>query len=164
MRSPEESSRHDGLGASDGIAIGRSVCIEHRAYDVTRFDLEPGTEERELERFRRSVDRAQEEIRETGHRVREQLGNELAAIFEAHSLFLTDRLFLERIEERIRTEGVNAEWAVHRTATDLGERFADLESTYLGERGEDLQDVSRYLLRSLQEQDHRDLSDIDGLK
>jgi phosphotransferase system enzyme I (PtsI) len=156
------TARFEGLGASAGIAIGHAVCIENRVYTVSRFPLEPGTEERELERFRRSVDRAQEEIRETGHRVREQLGNELAAIFEAHSLFLADRLFLERIEERIVEEGVNAEWAVHRIAAELGERFAALESPHLRERAEDLQDVSRYLLRSLQDQEHRDLSEVDG--
>jgi len=148
-------STHHGLGAADGIAVGRALLVESESSTVHRFELETGTEAAELERFRAAVDRAQEEIRETGHRVRQQLGNELAAIFEAHSLFLADRLFLDRIEERIRTRQINAEWAVYRTAAELGERFAAFESPHLRERSEDLQDVSRYLLRSLQEVSHR---------
>ncbi len=150
-----------GQGISDGVAIGSAVRIES-GVGLYRLPLPDGEVQQEIERFRRAVEGAQAEIAATSARARSQLGEELAEIFEAHSLFLADRRFLGRIEERIREEKVNAEWAVHRIAEELGESFAGLDSTHLRERAEDLQDVSRYLLRSLQGLPHLEISEVEG--
>lgn len=152
----------EGLGVSEGVAIGRAVCVESGVLEVYRLPLPEGEVDEEIGRFLAAVNRAQEEIHATRVKVRERLGDELAAIFDAHMLFLADSLFLDRIVERIRSEQVNAEWAVHRTAEELGDRFAGLESPHLRERAEDLQDVSRYLLRSLQGVSHHDISEVQG--
>ena len=92
----------------------------------------------------------------------EDLGNDLAAIFDAHVLLLSDAKFLGRVEERIRSQQVNAEWAVHKTAEELDDRFAHMDDAYLRERSEDLTDVSRHLLRSLQGIAHHELSGAAG--
>jgi phosphotransferase system enzyme I (PtsI) len=84
-------------------------------------------------------------------------------VFDAHALLLTDRALLERIERRIRDKKVNAEWAVHRTGQELGERFQAIDAPHLRERYEDLRDVTRYLLRCLQGLDHHhDISEVEG--
>jgi phosphoenolpyruvate-protein phosphotransferase (PTS system enzyme I) len=151
-----------GLGVSPGIAIGRAVCIETRVVEVYRYPLAPEEIGSEVERFRAATRHTQEEIRRIREKVRRKLGDELAAVFEAHALFLDDPTFLERIVERIRSEHVNAEWAVHRTAEEMGKQFAAIEDSYLRERREDLTDVARQLLRSLQGISHHDLSEIEG--
>lgn len=151
-----------GLGVSRGIAIGRAVCVRRCEGEVYRIPLPESDVEREVERFRASVASAQGELHELALKVRRQLGDELAEIFEAHALFLADARFLQRIEERIRGESINAEWAVFRTAEELEQRFADLDSPHLRERAQDLQDVSRYLLRSLQGIAHHEISEVGG--
>ncbi|HEX9944060.1 MAG TPA: phosphoenolpyruvate--protein phosphotransferase [Thermoanaerobaculia bacterium] len=149
-----------GLGVSDGIAIGRAVCIETRGPDVFRLHVSEDQVEDEVARLRAGAQHARSELQRLRARAEEDLGNDLAAIFDAHVLLLSDPKFLGRVEERIRTHHVNAEWAVHKTAEELDDRFAHMDNTYIKERSEDLTDVSRHLLRSLQGIAHHDLSEI----
>ncbi len=149
-----------GMGVSQGIAIGRAVCISTRVSEIYRFTLDESAVEAEIERFRSALQHAQSELQRIRCRADEHLGNELAAIFDAHVLLLSDRSFIERIEDRIRTIRVNAEWAVHKIAEELDDRFSKIDDSYLRERSEDLTDVSRHLLRSLQGLSQHHLSKV----
>src|SRR5688572_20038261 len=104
--------------------------------------------------------RSRTELQRTRDKASEDLGNDLAAIFDAHVLLLSDPHFLGRVEERIRKNQVNAEWAVKKTAEELDECFAHIDDSYIRERSEDLTDVSRHLLRSLQGISHHELSEL----
>src|SRR5919106_129473 len=149
-----------GMGVSGGIAIGRAVVIETRGPDIFRIHL-PETEiEAEVERLHEGARRARAELQRTRAKASEDLGNDLAAIFDAHVLLLSDTNFLGRVENRIRTHLINAEWAVHKTAEELDNLFAHMDDAYLRERSEDLTDVSRHLLRSLQGISHHELSEL----
>jgi phosphotransferase system enzyme I (PtsI) len=148
-----------GMGVSGGIAIGRAICIETRA-DILRLHVPESQLDKEVARLRDGALHARGELQRLRTRAEEDLGSDLAAIFDAHVLLLSDAKFLGRVEERIRTHQVNAEWAVHKTAEELDERFAQMGDSYIRERSEDLTDVSRHLLRSLQGLSHHDLSEL----
>jgi phosphotransferase system enzyme I (PtsI) len=150
------------FAASSGIAIGRAVVIANRALEVFRIPLPADEIEDELARFRAACIATQQQIHRTRARASELFGQDLAAIFDAHSLLLADRSFLQQIEGRIRVDHVNAEWAVHETTREVGKRFEALETDYLRERGEDLEDVGRQLLRTLQGLAHHDISEVEG--
>lgn len=161
------SSSHDdrmqvlrGIGVSPGIAIGRAVSIETRTGEVYRFTLPEAEVEAEVARLHEAVEHAQKELRRIREKAGTELGKELAGIFDAHLLLMKDSGFLGRIEDRIRGKRVNAEWAVQKTAAELDERFAQIDDQYLRGRSEDLTDVSRHILRSLQGIDHHELSEI----
>jgi phosphotransferase system enzyme I (PtsI) len=149
-----------GMGVSGGIAIGRAAVIETRVPDVFRLALQPDQVDGEVRRLVEAANHARQELERTRDKVGKDFGNELAAIFDAHVMLLTDRQFIGRIEERIRTQKVNAEWAVHKTAEELNERFARMGDDYLRERGADVADVSRHLLHSLQGISHHDFSEM----
>jgi phosphotransferase system enzyme I (PtsI) len=149
-----------GMGVSDGIAIGRAVCIETRGPDIFRFHIPEDQVETEVARLHEGALHAKSELGRIRARAEEDLGDDLAAIFDAHVLLLSDRAFLGRVEQRIRTQHVNAEWAVHKTAEELDNRFARMDDAYMREKSEDLTDVSRHLLRSLQGIHHHDLSEM----
>ena len=149
-----------GMGVSGGIAIGRTVVIETRGPDIFRLHLREEQVEAEVARLREAVQHARAELLRIRDRAGEDLGNDLAAIFDAHVLLLSDPHFQGRVEQRIRTNRVNAEWAVHKTAEELDSRFAHMNDVYIRERSEDLTDISRHLLRSLQGISHRELSDL----
>ncbi|HEY2737242.1 MAG TPA: phosphoenolpyruvate--protein phosphotransferase [Thermoanaerobaculia bacterium] len=149
-----------GLGVSGGIAIGRAVVIETRGPDIFRIHLLPEHLEGEVARLHKGASHARSELQRTRTKAGETLGSDLAAIFDAHVLLLSDTRFLGRVEERIRTQQVNAEWAVHKTAEELDDLFSQMDDAYLRERSEDLTDVSRHLLRSLQGIAHHDLSEV----
>ncbi len=149
-----------GMGVSDGIAIGRAVVIETRGPEVYRLHIPEEQVEGEVARLREGAQHAKGELKRIRARAEEDLGNDLAAIFDAHVMLLSDANFLGRVEERIRTHHVNAEWAVAKTAEELDDRFARMDDSYLRERSEDLTDVGRHLLRSLQGIAHHDLSEL----
>ncbi len=140
----------EGLAASPGAAIGRAVCIESQPVEVYRFPIPASAVDNEVERFYDAVRVAQDDLTRTRSKASLELGDELAAIFDAQSLLLADPSLLSRIEERIRDERVNAEWAIHKVAEELMAQFERLEDARFQERGDDLRDVTRNLLRALQ--------------
>jgi phosphotransferase system enzyme I (PtsI) len=149
-----------GMGVAGGIAIGRAVVLETRGPEVFRLHVVEGQVDAEVARLHSGAIHARGELQRLRARAEEDLGNDLAAIFDAHVLLLSDAKFLGRVEERIRTQQVNAEWAVHKTAEELDARFANMDDPYIRERSEDLTDVSRHLLRSLQGIAHHDISEL----
>jgi phosphotransferase system enzyme I (PtsI) len=151
-----------GFAASSGIAIGRAVVIANRALEVFRIPIAEDAIEAEMARFRAACHATQQQIHRTRARAGDLFGQELAAIFDAHSLLLSDRAYLQQIEGRIRADRVNAEWAVHETTREVTRRFAGLDTDYLRERGEDLEDVGRQLLRTLQGLSHHEISEVEG--
>ena len=68
-------------------------------------------------------------------------GSELAPLFDAQLLMLDDPMLLGRAEALVRTERVNAEWAVQRAFEEVEEVFDAIEDPYLRERKGDVADV-----------------------
>jgi phosphotransferase system enzyme I (PtsI) len=149
-----------GMGVSSGVAIGRAVIVETRAQDVFRVPVQEDQVDAEVARLMEAVEHARRDLENTRGEVGEDLGSDLAGIFDAHLLLLGDYKFLGRVEERIRSQKVNAEWAVHKTAEELDQRFAQMDNAYLRERGADMTDVTRHLLRSLQGTSHRETGEL----
>ena len=150
-----------GMGVSAGIAIGRAVSISTRVGEVFRIPIPEEDVEAEVERFEEAVRQARAELGKTRARASEKVGDELAAIFDAHVLLLADPGFLGRVVDRIRSRRVNAEWAVSKIAEEIDEQFAHIDDSYLRERSEDVSDVSRHILRALQGISHHELSEIE---
>ncbi|MCB1034036.1 MAG: phosphoenolpyruvate--protein phosphotransferase, partial [Acidobacteria bacterium] len=153
----------DGLGVSQGIAIGRAVCVENHFDEVYRIPLPLDRLDDEVKRLEEAVQQAEQELckvhrGKTAKRLREEIGG----ILEAHVLLLKDRTLLDRVEQRIRDEHVNAEWAVHRTTVELADQFESISDDYLRGRSQDLLDVGYYLLRALQGVSHHELSEVGG--
>ena len=138
-----------GAAAAPGVAIGPAVCLRGHGVQVLRVPIRGRDLDREVDRFGAAVRTVEAELEATESRIAETYGSDLASIFHAHSVILRDSSFARRIDRTIREDRVNAEWAVRTVAEDLGEKFAQLRSQHLRERGEDLRDVTRYLLRAL---------------
>lgn len=140
-----------GIPVSPGIAVGRAVVWIGRPDSTPRRELDADEVPVELERLRLAVEAAIREIGEMAGQVEARLGKEYAAIFQAHALFLRDPSFLGPVERKVRTEKVNAEWAVEVVADALAARLRDLPDKDLALRASDLDDVAAILKRSLGE-------------
>ncbi len=160
MGEPRETTVVRGLGVAEGIAIGRAVCIAGRAAEVFRLPVDDGEIDGEIARLTEAVERAQHELDTMREKAGRELGEELAEIFDAHTLMLDDRAFLGRIEQCIREDKVNAEWAVHTTTEALERRFEALESPDHKARIEDLLDVAQYLQTFLAGGDRSPLEEL----
>lgn len=102
-----------------------------------------------MERFRSALEQSKAELKTIQSHARESLGADKAAIFEAHLLVLSDPELLTPIEDKIRTDKVNAEVALKETADMFVEMFEQLESDYMKERAADIRDVTKRVLSHL---------------
>lgn len=150
-----------GLGVSPGIAIGEPVVHETRQIATLRITIPETEVEREIGRFRAAVTATVERIRENADRALQQMGEEYATIFEAHQLIASDPSLVGPIEAIIRSEQVNAEWAVDRVVGELVRKFEALTDDYLSERKLDVLDVATQILHALHGLDLRQLESLD---
>jgi phosphotransferase system enzyme I (PtsI) len=137
-----------GIGVSPGVAVGRAVVLTQRSQAV-RFPIPPERVEREAAALEAARERSRQQLQDIRDRVAQARGNELAALFDAQVLMLDDPLFVGRALDIIRTERVNAAWAVHRAYEELVAVFASVEDPYLRERETDIADVAGRLRLNL---------------
>ncbi len=153
--------RLTGLGVSPGIAVGEPVVQENRPIAVLRIPLSSTNVEEEIERFLAAVEETVAQILKNRDRAASQMGEEYAAIFEAHHLIASDSSFVDPVCEVIRSERVNAEWAVDQVVGRLVKRLEALPDQYLSERKLDVLDVGSQILRSIQGRSPAKLENLD---
>jgi len=141
-------TRLTGRGVSPGVAIGRALVAVREARQV-RYRLASGRVDRERQRLRGARDRTRQELEEISQRVARTVGPAQAAIFAAQLLMLDDPLLTRRADELIRTERINADWALERAIEELHDLFAREGDAWLRERAGDLTDVGGRLQRNL---------------
>ena len=147
MKSSERIIR--GVVAAPGITTGHAV----RAFDPTfisfNFKLRSDQVRPEMDRFRESVDKSRRQLRRMQVQLKKRSGPESSFLIDAHLLILQDKLFVDRIVEKIENEQINAEWAIQQVSDELFEAYDRLQDEYLRERRGDLDDIVRRLLHNL---------------
>src|SRR5690349_6697857 len=132
-----------GVVASAGVTSGHAV----RAFDpeFISFNYKLGFDHvaHEAERFKQSVERSRRQLRRMQDQLKKRSGPESSFLIDAHLLILQDKLFVDRIDEKIHKEQINVEWAIQQVSDELFEAYDELEDEYLRERRGDLDDIVR---------------------
>lgn len=149
----------NGKIAFGGIAIGKIKEVFKENNVVRRVKIDDT--QAEISRFRAAKDQATEELKALYDKAVKEVGEASAAIFEVHQMMLEDDDYLEAIQNTIRTEQVNAEYAVATTGDNFAEMFASMDDDYMKARSADIKDISERLVRNLSGQEDTDLSSID---
>ncbi|MFN0085732.1 MAG: phosphoenolpyruvate--protein phosphotransferase [Blastocatellia bacterium] len=152
--------RFDGIGACPGVAIGRAFLVDDPRGRFVRMFIPVQQVESEIDRFRGAVDKAKQQVREAMERVRAALGAEREYILESHLLMLEDNSLWKKVEEMIRENKTNAEWAIKAVTDQLLEVYAQITDDYLRERGSDIEDVTYRLIKTLSGSKTRDLNEL----
>jgi phosphotransferase system enzyme I (PtsI) len=142
--------RWRGVAVSEGLALGRVLRIHTGGrQNIYRAALEADDLKREVRRFRAAVRLSRRQLLAIKRRAEVALGAEHAYIFDAQLLMLEDRKLLDEVEDYIRQEHANAEWAVKVASDKLLAVYAEIKDDYLRERSSDIEDVTRRLLVAL---------------
>ena len=131
--------RLKGIGVSPGVVAGRAVLLIHRA-QVLRYQIAASKVDNELSRLDESRTRSRDQLVDIRRRVA-QRRPELASLFDAQLLMLEDPMLLPRAAEIVRTQRVNAEWAVQQVFHEFGAVFDEVADPYLRERKGDVADL-----------------------
>ena len=139
---------YKGKSVFGGIAIGKIQVYGKGEKQVKRVKVEDT--EAEILRYRQASEEARSQMAALYDRALQEVGEDNAAIFEIHQMMLEDGDYQDSIENIIRTQTVNAEYAVARTADNFAQMFAAMEDDYMRGRAADVRDISERLLSILQ--------------
>ena len=148
-----------GKSVYKGIAMGPIVVLKKNDYQVKRTRIEDP--EAEVKRVDTALEKSKEQLQKLYDKAVREVGEASAAIFEVHQMMLEDDDYLEAIQNTIRTEQVNAEYAVATTGDNFAEMFASMDDDYMKARSADIKDISERLVRNLSGQEDADLSSIE---
>ena len=136
-----------GIAASSGIAIAKAYSLVEP--DLS-FEKSTVTDiNKEVERFQTALSRSKIELEAIREKASIEFGADKAAIFEAHLLVLGDPELVSPIEDKIKTEQVNAEQALKEVTNVFISMFEQMDNDYMKERAADIRDVTKRLLSHL---------------
>lgn len=140
----------EGKSVFGGVAIGKIQFYKRNEITIKRTRVEDV--EAEVERFQNAKAKTLELLKGLYEKALEDVGEANAMIFEAHQLMLEDPDYVESIENIIRTQDVNAEYAIGATADNFAAIFEAMNDAYMQGRAADVRDVSERLLQALSSQ------------
>lgn len=133
-----------GKSVFGGVSIGKIMFYKRNEKVIKRTHVDDV--DAEWKRFCDAKDTAVSQLKELYDKAIEDVGEANAMIFEIHQMMLEDLDYLESIENIIRTQEVNAEFAVATTADNFAQMFAAMDDAYMQGRAADVKDVSERVL------------------
>jgi phosphotransferase system enzyme I (PtsI) len=152
-----------GIAVSKGIAIGKAVLISRAALEVSHYLIEAGKEEAEAQKLLDAFEQVRLELAQLRQGLPKDAPQEMAAFLDVHGMILADPALAEKPIKLIRTQRLNAAWALTTELNDLLEQFADIEDAYLKERANDIRQVAERVIKALNAQKKDPLNDADFL-
>ena len=148
--------RFSGKTVYKGIQMGPVLVLKGNDSQVKRDKIQDA--DAEVERVGLAVEKAQKQLGKLYDKAVKEVGETSAAIFEVHQMMLEDEDYLDAIHNMIRTEMVNAEYAVAVTGDNFSEMFAGMDDDYMKARAADIKDISNRLVQNLQGKEDIDLN------
>ncbi len=151
-----------GIPVSKGIAIGKAVLISRAALEVSHYLVEPGKEEAEVQKLLDAFDQVRQELNQLRQGLPKDAPQEMAAFLDVHGMILADPALAQKPMKLIRSQRMNAAWALTTELNDLLEQFSEIEDPYLKERANDIRQVAERVIKALntQKKDSLDSADI----
>ena len=139
--------RFGGKGVNDAVAIGNVSVFKRAVGNVSRTVTDDP--EWEIKRVEAAREKATEQLSKIYEKALREVGQEQAQIFDLHIMMLEDYDYNESIQNIIRTQRVNAEYAVAAACESFADMFASMEDTYMQARAADVKDISSRLIACL---------------
>ena len=151
-----------GIAASPGVATAKAYVFREEELSVPSYAVPPEKLDAEWARFLEAVEKAKDDVTEVKTRALRDVGEEQAAIFDAHLLMLSDPDFLEGLEAKLRSTHKNIERVIVELERELVDKLALIEDPLLQARSADVHDVARRILSHLMFRERFDLGDLES--
>ncbi len=148
--------KFSGKTVYNGITMGKVMVLQKDQEQIRRTRIEDS--EHECGRVQGAVNASKQQLAALYDKAVKEVGESSAAIFEVHQMMLEDEDYLDAIYHIIRTEMVNAEYAVAITGDNFAAMFAGMEDEYMQARAADVKDISARVVRNLSGQGGVDFS------
>ena len=136
-----------GIAASKGYAIGTVFLQEHEEIVITDQKVTDVAAEKEA--LQKSLDASRAQLEKIKEKAAAEMGEEKAAVFEAHITLLDDPEFTGAMAMEIESNSINAMKAVDNVTNMFVSIFESMEDAYMRERAADIKDVSKRIIANL---------------
>jgi len=136
-----------GLGVSPGIGIGKAFIIDKKSMNIEKVYV--NDTDKETSRLRNAIEVGKNQLNELYLITMEKVGEKEALIFKSHEMMLEDDTFTSEVENKIKNENVNAEYALNEISKQYIKMFENIEDEYLRERADDVRDVMSRVVKIL---------------
>ncbi|MEI6504983.1 MAG: phosphoenolpyruvate--protein phosphotransferase [Planctomycetota bacterium] len=137
-----------GIAVSPGVTIGEALVLDSEGFRIPRRFVERSAVDTELARLAVAVAETSREVERNRDAIRVELGDQYAAIFEAHLAMLHDPKLQEELTSAVRDKNWWPEYAVSRTLRRYAKAFQNLDN-HIAQRAHDIYDLEKSLLRNL---------------
>ena len=142
---------YNGKSVFCGIAIGKISVYQKKEQQVKRVKVEDP--DQEMARYGKAKAEGIRQLQGLYDKALKEVGEANAAIFEVHQMMMEDDGYNESVENIVRSQGVNAEYAVATTGDNYAQMFSAMDDDYMRERAADVRDISERLLTILNGED-----------
>lgn len=127
-----------GIPVAPGLALGKVHIIRAKPGTVALWSIPEGAVEDEIARLAAAMDAARDQLTRQQEIVRRNGSEQDAGIFAVHRAILDDPGAQSQVEQRLREDRVNAEWAVQALIDSLHEQLSGLEGDSVRRYADDL--------------------------
>ncbi|MBR4720488.1 MAG: phosphoenolpyruvate--protein phosphotransferase [Clostridia bacterium] len=149
-------NKFHGTGVYGAVAIGNVSLFKRQDTTVRRTKIE--NIDAELKRVAAAEEKAIAQLSEIYEKALAEVGETHAQIFEIHMMMIEDDDYNESIQNIIKTQSVNAEYAVAETSDIFSEMFAGMDDAYMQARATDVKDISNRIIACLLDNDETEKS------
>lgn len=143
-----------------GKSVYQDICIGRLAfYQRKELQQKPRrVKDREAEwaRFEQAREAASQQLQSLYENAVKTVGSANAAVFEMQRLLLEDCQYVEALQKMVCSQGFNLEYAIQATGENMSRMLYSAQDAYIRERGQDIQDISKRLLKVLCPQGEED--------
>lgn len=138
---------YKGTGASAGIGIGKAVIVEEAELIIARKEIKDA--EAELQRFKGALEETVKDTERMAEDLAARVGEKEAEIMQGHMMLLADPMLVSGIEDAIRNEKVNSEYAIETVCTMYADMFESMGDELFQQRATDMRDIKVRMQRLL---------------
>jgi phosphotransferase system enzyme I (PtsI) len=140
---------HTGIAASQGISIGKAYLYARKQVNINTMNISDEEVKAEIELLTNSIDVSLKELNKIYKISVERIGEKNSKIFEAQIEIIKDKIFLDSVLNRIKSENRSAGYVFNDEIEKLGQIFLKSENSYMHERYDDLIDVKNRVIRNM---------------
>jgi phosphotransferase system enzyme I (PtsI) len=145
-----------GISASQGIAIAKAYRLEEINLNVTKRHVEDI--EKEIIILEEAINKSVADLTILRDQTLKKLGKDKADIFDAHLLVIKDPEFMSQVIDKVRSEKVNADYALKEVRDMFVLMFEAMDNEYMRERSADIKDATNRILAKILKVKTNDLS------
>lgn len=138
---------YKGTSASAGIGIGKAVIVEEVQLVITRQAV--NDVEEEVQRFKGALDETIKATEKLAEDLATRVGEKEAEIMQGHMMLLADPMLTGEIENSVRNDGVNSEYAIENVCNMYADMFASMGDELMQQRATDMRDIKTRMQKIL---------------